>query len=158
MTPLPIPPRRCRSLIKDQRGASLIELALVSPILLLMVLGMVDAAMGFSMQLKLQQAAARTIELATAGGISSAAFQNLQTEAATASDQSADHVTVDKWLTCDGARQSAFDGVCADGQQVARFVSISIQAVYVPILTGAMSAVGLPTSIALEGNSSVRVQ
>lgn len=152
----PSPLAVIRRLITDQRGISVIETAIVLPAMALLVAGISDLAMGFSAKLKVQQAAARSIEMATAGGLNSAAFQAIQNEAATSAGVPVGQVTIDKWLECAGVRQSLMDGTCASGQQVARFVSISISASYhsmFPLLRGTNNA-----DIALNGFSSVRVQ
>ena len=150
--------RAWRQLLRSERGTSVIELSVLSPMLLSMVLDLVDASLGFAAKLKLQQAASRAIEMATAGGIASPAFNNLSSEAATASGQSTDNVTVTKWLECDGVRQTPFDGVCTTGQQYARYVSVSISANYTPMLSSAMQAFHLPGTLAIVGDASVRVQ
>jgi len=147
-----------RRLLRDTRGAGVIELALATPVLLLMLLGMIDTVQGFAAQLHLKQSAARTVDLASAGGLSSAAFQNLGEEAAAASGRPVADVTVDKWLECDGARQSSFDGNCAAEQQVARFVSVRIGGTYTPMLSGVMARFGLAGTIPIEGKASVRMQ
>ena len=142
----------------EHGGSSMLELAMVTPMLMIMVLGITDGANGFTAKLKLQQAAARTIELATAGGISSGAFNNLANEASSASGQSSSNVTVTKWLECDGTRQDSFDGTCTGSQQVARYVSVSITGTYTPMLAGVMAKFGLPSTIPVRGSASVRVQ
>lgn len=142
----------------EHGGTSMLELATVTPMLMVFVLGITDGANGFTAKLKLQQAAARTIELATAGGISSGAFNNLASEATNASGQSSSNVTVTKWLECDGTRQDSFDGTCTGTQQVARYVSVSITGTYTPMLSGVMAKFGLPSSIPVQGSASVRVQ
>lgn len=144
------------ALLADESGTSVIELAIVTPVLLVMALGMIDGAMGFTAKLKLQQAAARSIELVSVGGLASVSA--VQAEAATASGQPAAHVTVDSWLECDGVRQPAIDGVCTGTQQIGRFASVTITGSYVPMMSGAMHALGLPGTVNLTGKSSVRVQ
>ena len=47
---------------RDERGASIIELALVAPVLASMLVGMVDLSRAYSYKLKLEQAAQRAIE------------------------------------------------------------------------------------------------
>jgi len=147
---------RLRALLAGCAGISSVETALVLPMLAVMVAGMSDVAMGVSAKLKLQQAAARTTEMATAAGVDSTAFDGLQGEAATSAGVPTANVTVDKWLECAGVRQANFDDSCSSGQQVARFVAISISSSYRPMfpLLGAANANG----IALNGYSSVRVQ
>ena len=92
-------------------GTSMLELATATPMLMIFALGITDGANGFTAKLKLQQAAARTMEMASAGDIASTAFNDdLTNEAAAASGESTDHVTVTKWLECDGTRQDSFNG------------------------------------------------
>src|SRR3982751_6612551 len=49
-------------LARDDRGAAVIELALVAPVLALMVIGIVDLSNAFSSKLALEQGAQRAIE------------------------------------------------------------------------------------------------
>jgi Flp pilus assembly protein TadG len=147
-----------KAALRDSRGTSVIELGLISPVLLIFMLGMIDLSMGYSAKLKLQQSAARAIELANAGGISSPAINAMSAEAQAASGLDSSHVTVDSWLECDGTRQTSIAVVCADGQQVARYVSVTINSTYAPMMSGAMQAFGLPGTVAIRGDASVRMQ
>ncbi|WP_310467629.1 pilus assembly protein, partial [Sphingomonas sp.] len=52
---------------RDERGASVVELALVAPFLAAMLIGMVDMSNGYSDKLQLEQAAQRSIEKAMNG-------------------------------------------------------------------------------------------
>lgn len=54
--------RRLRSLFADRRGAVIIELAMVTPILATMVIGVVDMSNAFSRKLALEQGAQRALE------------------------------------------------------------------------------------------------
>ncbi len=145
-----------RRLLTDCRGVSVIETAIVLPVLAVLITGVSDLAMGFSAKLKIQQAAARSIEIVTAAGVNSAAFQTVQADAATAAGVSQDQITIDKWLECAGVRQSSYTGTCTSGQQVGRFVSISITGAYSPIfpVMQAFSNGAVP----LSGYSAVRIQ
>lgn len=147
-------------LLTDRKGTSVMETAIVVPALAILVMGASDLAMGFSEKLKLQQAAARTVEMATAGGLNSAAFQNLQAEGASAAGVPTESVTLDTWLECNSVRQSSFDGTCGDGEQVARFVSIDISGSYAPMFSFLVpqSRTTDNGGFALNGYSSVRVQ
>jgi Flp pilus assembly protein TadG len=145
-----------RRLLADRRGMSMIETAVVIPALAMMLAGVSDVAMGYSAKLKIQQAANRTVEMATAAGTNGPAFALLQSEAATAAAVPSGQVTVDKWLECASVRQGAFDGACASGQQVARYVSITIDGSYRPKFPLMQYLSG--TSMALRGYSAVRLQ
>lgn len=129
---------------------------MVVPVMAILITGISDLALGFSAKLKVQQAAARTIEMATAGGLNSAAFQALQNEAAATAGVATGQVTLDKWLECAGVRQTLFDGTCSSGEQVARFASISIGASYRPMFP-LLQVIG-DGSIPLNGYAAVRVQ
>lgn len=141
------------ALWRDVTGASIVELALLSPILLVALAGTVDCARLLSTKLRLQQAAERTAEMATAGGVASAAFGSLQNEAAAAAKVPASSVAVSYWLECDGSRQTDFQGTCGAGQQVARFTSVSIAGNYSPSFPWLLGA-----NVAVNGRASVRVQ
>src|SRR3954466_177740 len=54
-------PRPSR-LLKSERGAAVIELALVAPILALLTIGMVDLSNAYSRKLALEQGAQRAVE------------------------------------------------------------------------------------------------
>ena len=150
--------RRLATLLRDNRGTSVLETALIVPTLAMFVMGGSDLAMGFSEKLRVQQAAARAIEMATAGGLNSAAFNNLQADAASAAGVPANSVVVDKWLECDGVRQSSFDDTCTtSGAQMARFVSISITSSYAPMFSFLVPD-NDNGSISISGYSAVRVQ
>jgi Flp pilus assembly protein TadG len=53
---------RPRELLKSERGAAVIELALVAPILALLTIGIVDMANAYSRKLALEQGAQRAVE------------------------------------------------------------------------------------------------
>lgn len=121
-----------RRLAGDERGASLIEMALLLPIFASLIVGIVDVSRAFSAKLDLQQAAERTIEKVqqyqTEGG-----FDTLRAEAASAAGVPPSSVKVDYWLECNGLRQSDFETNCPDGQVPARWVKIIITGTYTPM-------------------------
>lgn len=55
--------RRLRTLTADRRGAIIVELALVAPVLATMIIGVVDMSNAFSRKLALEQGAQRAIEM-----------------------------------------------------------------------------------------------
>jgi len=150
--------RPARLIWRDARGVSTVELALITPILMVVMAGSIDVARLISTKLRLQQAAERSAELASAGQVGGTAFTSLQTEAATAANVPATQVTVTYWLECDGTAQTSFDGTCSSGQQVARFASISIASSYKPSFSWLLHSTGGDGSIAVTGRASVRVQ
>lgn len=149
--------RMIRTILNSNRGTSVIELGISLPIIILLVTGGTDVALAFSAKLALQQSATRTIEKATAGGLNSTAFNLLREEAAAAAGVPLSQVVLDKWVECDGTRQSSFTTECTGSQQVGRYVSITINGSYVPMFS-VLPGTGSIRSIALVGRSSVRVQ
>ena len=54
--------RRLRKLACDNRGAAIIELAFIAPILALMIIGVTDVSIAYGRRLELEQAVQRSIE------------------------------------------------------------------------------------------------
>ena len=105
--------RMFKSLARDEQGTSLIEMAMVAPVLGSMLLGMVDICRAYSAKLQLEQAAYRSIEKVQQYRTTSDTYTTLQAEAASAAGVATSAVTVDPWLECNGTRQSDYLGVCA---------------------------------------------
>ena len=145
----------------DCTGTSVVELALSVPVAALLLAGTVDFTMGFSQRLSLEQIATRTVQQAVVQGADTDDYNYLQQSAASAADVPLGNVTLDKWLECDGARQSAGVEVCSVPATPARFVSLRITKAFVPMLdlNDFTSVFGirtlLPTS--LSGSARVRV-
>ena len=151
--------RQLYRLLADRKGASVMETALVVPTLAVFVAGATDMAMGYAQKIKVQQAAARSIEMVTTTGLGSTAFTALQSEAASAAGVSTSNVTVDSWLECNTVRQSSVNGSCSDGAQIARFASVIINGSYTPMFSFLIPRSRLTNgAIPLTGYSSVRVQ
>jgi hypothetical protein len=152
---------RSRNLIlrlwRESHGTSIVEAALFLPILLMLMAGASDLALGVAAKMKTQQAADRAMEYATVGGLEKLSTTDIQSEAATAANVATANVTVTKWLECDGATQALFDAGCADGQIVGRYVSVRISNSYTPILAPLLPA-NIRGAIAFQGFSSLRLQ
>ena len=120
-------------LARDDRGASIIELALVAPVLASLLIGMVDLSRAYSYKLKLEQAAQRAIEKVQAYQTSTSTYTTLQSEAAAAAGVPTNKVTIDYWLECDGTRASNYESVCTSGQTYARWVTVSVEGTFTPM-------------------------
>ena len=144
--------------IREIGGVSVIETALVFPILLTLMAGATDFAMGFGLKMQAQQAAARSIELATAGGLEALSITTLQEEAATAARVPPAQVTVRKWLECNGVVKD-FDIGCNGGEIIGRYVSVRIQNAYSPMFAALLPANLAPNgSIPFTGYATLRLQ
>lgn len=130
---------RFTRLAHDESGASIIELALVAPILASLLIGMVDLSRAYSSKLLLEQAAQRSIEKVQQYQASSSTPVLLQNEAATAAQEAgftnvtASDVTVDFWLECNGVRAANYESTCATGETYGRWVSVDVQAKFTPM-------------------------
>lgn len=120
-------------LARDDRGASIIELALVAPILASLLIGMVDMARAYSYKLKLEQSAQRAIEKVQQYQTTTSTYGTLQAEAATAAGVPTANVTIDYWLECDGVRASNYSSVCSGSQTYARWVTVAVQGTFTPM-------------------------
>jgi Flp pilus assembly protein TadG len=130
--------QKLRSLAADDRGTSLIELALATPILAAVLMGMVDLSRAYSERLQLEQATQRAIEKVFNNQTQSTSYNTLRSEAVSAAhaagftEVTASDVTIDFWLECDGARQSNYDTPCSGGQVYARYINVAIQRKFTP--------------------------
>lgn len=142
----------------DRRGAGVLELGLVLPVLMVVVLGLIDVASCYSAQMSLQQATARALERVQVGN-SRSDFTFVRSEAANAAKVPLSQVEVRTWLECNQVRQSATAQDCAAGQPRARYVQVEITAGYQPYFRysplGAREANG---NVRLVANSAVRYQ
>ena len=156
-----------RSLARDEGGATLVEFGLFFPILALMLLGTIDLGMGLATKFRLEQAAQRTIELATLGSRPRADYTFLVAEAVEAARVPAAQVTLTQWLECRTStgttrRETNFNGACQTDEQTARYVTISIwedyEAMFASIPLLGQIGSGPNGSIRLTADSGVRVQ
>jgi Flp pilus assembly protein TadG len=152
-------------LARDDRGASIIELALVAPILASLLIGMVDLSRAYSHKLLLEQSAQRAIEKVQQYQASTSTPDVLKAEAVAAaqaagfaSTTNAD-VTVDIWLECDGVRAATYNSVCPDGQVYGRWVSVDVQGTFSPMFRSRRwPGANANGTFTLHGKSGMRTQ
>src|SRR5438105_12957938 len=108
-------------LARDEHGASLVEMALVTPVLAGLLIGIVDISRAYSARVDLQQAAQRAIELERVANYSENDNARVKSEAEKAAGPGS-AVTVTSWLQC-GADRTRRDYLssCPDDQPTARF-------------------------------------
>jgi hypothetical protein len=141
-----------RRLAREERGTSVIELAIIAPFLGMLTLGIADYSRGFAERLALEGAAHRTLERAGVGSTQTN-YSFLKQEAATAAGVPLDNVTFDNWLECGGTRLPNYDDPCTDAEQ-ARYVSVKIEKDF----TLSIAPPGQPQTMRLSGDAAVRVQ
>jgi Flp pilus assembly protein TadG len=149
----------CR-LRADARGTSIVEMAMLAPFFAVLALGTVDASRAVVDKMTVQQAAARSIEMVSAGGLDSGAYDNLKSEAAAAAGVSTSAVTVDNWLECDRVRQPESTTDCTGSQEIGRYTSVVINKTYSPWFASSLAGLGynISRTITLKGKASVRLQ
>lgn len=116
-----------RRLGRDVRGVAIIELALATPLLMLLFVGMVDLSLLASAKIDLEQAAQRTTDYVLAKRPTNGNGGYLAAEAAAAAGVPQENITVQLFLECNGVRQASFDTPCLAGQVQARFASVEIR-------------------------------
>lgn len=156
-------------LARDERGASLIEMALVAPMLASLLIGMVDLSGGYSAKLQLEQIAQRGVEKAMQGmqgDDSTDIFDSLQAEVAAAADVEEDAVEVRYWLECNGVSQNTdpatmeddYEKVCAGGERYSRHLSVKIEKIYTPMFQTKFLGANDDGTFTLVGEAGLRVQ
>lgn len=155
--------RRARSgiwnLRSDQRGVSIIELAIAAPVFAILVVGISDLARGFSEQYFLQQAVNRTLELGHLGlQTNERNFNHLIPEAAAAAGVPETNVTLEHWLECNGIKVDFYSS-CAPGDLLARYISLTIRSSFKPLFgTAGYPVVQSDGTVLITGKGSLRVQ
>ena len=120
--------KRLSFILRDGAGTVTIELAMVAPILAAMLIGLIDISHAYSSKLRLEQSAQRTVERVMQTSFKAADAATLKTEAEAAAGTGS-VATVTYWLECNAVRQtgsSAWAGGCPDGQQIGRYMQVSI--------------------------------
>ncbi len=151
---------------RDDRGSSIIEMALVAPFLATLLIGMVDMSRGYSAKLQLEQAAQRSIEKAMNGDKDTDLYETLKVEAVVAADVPASQVEVRYWLECNGVSQNSsaatmaadYEKVCPNGQTYARYVNVRIQKSYKPMFKAQWAGANADGTFTLVGDAGIRVQ
>lgn len=156
-------------LLRNESGASVIELALTAPIMAALVIGMTDLARAYSLKLLLEQSAARTIEqVENQQSVSTTTYNTQLTAEATNAMSDAGYstgntYTPDSWVECSTngttwARTTDFTTDCTSGTE-ARYVSIKIQRSFTPMFPSrAWPNADSSGNITVTGYAEVRMQ
>lgn len=157
--------RLARTLLRDERGASVIEMGLLLPVLSTVVVGVTDISRAYSQKLILEQAAYRAIEKVQQYQSTESTYDTLKNEVTAAStsagftDVTTSNVTVDYWLECNGTRQSTYDTTCSAGQTYARWISVDVTHKFFPMFASSRwPGSNSDGSYTLHGRASLRTQ
>ena len=119
--------KKFHKLVAAQDGVGFVEMALVTPLLALLFLGMVDISTVVTTNIDLEQAAQRTTDYALARRPTDGSTGYLVAEAASASGRPSSDVKVDLFLECGGVRRSSFTDICDPGETTHRFAYVAIE-------------------------------
>ena len=149
------------ALCADRRGSSAMEVVLLKSVLMTMMVAMTDLALATQSAIKLEQAAGRAAEWATAPGTVALNYSAMGTEAATACGKTPSSTpVVTTWLECSGVKATSFTSVCPSGQQIARYAAVTLGDEYMPMFNfgGLVTGGGPNGGFMLTGNATVRIQ
>ena|SRR5436190_17732551 len=157
--------RLFRRLGRDERGASIIEMALILPVFGTLVIGVADISRAYSQKLLLEQAAFRAIEKVQQYQSNSSTYNTLKNEAVTAAtaagftDVTTSNVTVDYWLECSGVRQTDYNTTCSTEPATARWITIDIPHSFSPMFaSNRWPGSNANGSYTLHGRAGLRTQ
>lgn len=143
-----------KALIRDTRGAAVVELAVVSPMIALLTVGVVDMSNGFNKKLKIEQGAQRAIEKIMNTSGTDTVENTLAAEAAAQAEVPISNVTVTYRLECNGTLTEGED--CPQGQAVAKWISVKVTDSYQPLFTRRFGAGA--GAYPLSATAGVRIQ
>lgn len=124
--------RLIKKLARSTEGAATIELALITPILATLLIGVVDITTAVNRKLELEQAVQRSIERVMQTTTDETVEANIKQEAAEAAGIEEDAVIVTYSLTCDGV-VTAYDTDCTAGQAEVRYVNVAATTTFTPM-------------------------
>ena len=139
-TPSPLARLR-RHLAGDTRGAAMLELALLSPVLLVMLVGVVDGAMWIMARQSVERAARAGAEYAVANGYDSAAISAAITSAAAPHSKMMTAIAATplptNWCGCASnttITAATCGSTCASGLKAGSYVTTSARSTYTFVL------------------------
>jgi Flp pilus assembly protein TadG len=158
------------ALLRSRSGNAAVEFALIAPLLLGMLLGMIDVGMGFYQEMEVENAAQAGAQYALVKGWDVSAVGTAVAQASTMSDISlAPAPSSQEWLGCASGTAitpSSPGEKCANGDPPATYVTVTAQATYVPIFSLALSLSPLvdlnlwggSATVPLTAQATIRVQ
>lgn len=125
--------RKKNRLGPDQEGTATIELAIATPVLLMLALGGIDLALGFVHKLEVQQYAQIGADYVMSEMETVPTNVEIKTRVHEGSGVPLGDIQVDRWIECDGAKNSLPACINA-GFDYTQFLSIEVEQDYEPIL------------------------
>jgi Flp pilus assembly protein TadG len=157
--------RRVLAVARDKRGAAIIEMGLLLPVMATVVIGVADISRAYSQKLILEQAAYRAIEKVQQYQSSESTYDTLQNDVVSAAnsagftDVTTSNVTIDYWLECDGVRQSSYDSSCSTAAGTSRWITIDVTHNFSPMFaSNVWPGSNSDGSYTLHGRAGLRTQ
>ena len=159
---------RFLTLWREQRGAAVIELAIVAPVIALMTIGVVDLSNGFSSKLRLEQAAQRSIEkVMQTTGLTSVEDTIVNEAVCQVNGTNADgscksapitaaNVKVVHRLECNGTLTADLD--CAVGEVASKWIQVTIWDDYEPLFPVHFSGIDAGGKYRIQASAGLRTK
>ena len=143
-----------KRLVRDRRANTAVEFALILPVTVLMIAGLIEFGLVTNARTALENGARAGAQYALAQGFDLTAIQNTVI-AATDVTLAAQDVGVSEFYECDGTwgTQVAADTQCTGGVPLAKFVMVTATQAYAPFFP----LVDLVVPSQLQGSAIVRV-
>ena len=148
--------KRFFQLARDRRGAAIVEMAMVAPLLATMIVGVVDLSNAFGRKLKLEQAAQRAIEKIMNTSANATVEATLQNEAASQAGVPASNVIVSYRLECNGSVTSATS--CPAGQTSSQWISVEVSDKYKPLFPLHLKGINADGTYHIKSTAGMRIQ
>ena len=162
---------RLVKLWREDRGAAIIELAIVAPVIALMTVGVVDLSNGFNDKLKIEQAAQRSIEkvMQTTGitdvetTIATEAicqFNGTMPDGVTCKSAplTAANVTVTHSLYCNNGATPETDVDCPTGQTESKWIKVTVWTEYTPLFPLHFTGIDANGKYRIEASAGMRTE
>ncbi|MES2905390.1 MAG: TadE/TadG family type IV pilus assembly protein [Pseudomonadota bacterium] len=161
---------RLLKLWREDRGAAIIELAIVAPVIALMTVGVVDLSNGFNTKLKVEQAAHRSVEkvMQTTGitdvetTIASEAICQFNGTDANGDCKTAPlttaNVTVTHSLYCNNGANPVADVDCPTGQTESKWIKVTVWTEYTPLFPLKFSGIDAGGKYRIEASAGMRTE
>lgn len=151
---------RLRSILRDQRGNSFIEMAFAAPLLATLLIGTVDISRAVAAKVDVEQAAQRTLEKVQAqADFKTDQINDLVADAKQAAGAGS-NASVDAWLECnnDGNHLDFDTGTCSSTVSYARYVQVTVTSSYTPMFGTRFFPGARGGTVPVNGKALVRVQ
>jgi len=157
-------------LARAERGAAIIELAFVAPVIALMTVGVVDLSNGFSAKLRLEQASQRSIEkVMQTTGVTSVEttianeaicqYNGVNEDGSCkTAPLTAANVTVTHSLYCNNATTPTANPDCAPGEVESRWIRVALWTEFEPLFPLKLSGADNGSNYRIEARAGIRTE